>query len=47
VAFGLAATDRQYIAPFTAAFPIVATDRPRADVRFDNVTTGDGNSSGH
>lgn len=33
----LAATDRRGIAPFTAAFPIVVTDRPRTDVRFDNL----------
>lgn len=35
-------TDRNGIAPFTAAFVMVAADRPGTDVRFDNVTATGG-----
>jgi hypothetical protein len=33
----LKATDARGIAPFTGAFPLVITDRPGTDVRFDDV----------
>jgi hypothetical protein len=36
------AADRRGLAPFRAAIPIVVTDRPNTDVRFDNVTVDDG-----
>ena len=35
-------TDRKGIAPFTAAFVMVAADRPGTDVRFDTVTATGG-----
>lgn len=38
----LTAKDDEGIAPFTAAFAIVATDRPGTDARFDNVKADGG-----
>ena len=36
----ISVTDENGIAPFTAAFPFVMTDRPDTDVRFDNLAAG-------